>query len=168
MDQLSTFVGQAVTFFTGVAVLYFYVGLVMNLCQAQISSSLGSRYGYVAAVQQAMSMVILLAIAVGAQPISKYLVGVIGGVKQFDAASALGMGKEMVKMVITIILSGSMCFMVVAAVYNGFMAQLAHAFGSANEVSTRMMTIVTSILAGIVTLVSVALANHLVDVFFPK
>ena len=70
MDRLQGMVGDLVGVLAALGGAYFFVGLVANLVQAQVSTVTGDSIGRARATQQGLGMVLLLCIAVSVRPLT--------------------------------------------------------------------------------------------------
>ena len=138
----------------------FFVGLIINLAQAQLATATGDHSGYAHALQQAVVLVLLLAIA-GTLPslsgtIKVWLICVDG-----TAARAIELWKSLAKLVVSIVLSGIGITTTVAIVWSGLGMQASHAVGMLGVVSSGLWRIAVLLGGGLLTLAAVLLANTL-------
>ena len=70
MQALQTSVSGLTRLATALAGVYFLVGFVLTLVQAQIAGATGSGAGRARALQQGLAMVLLLAVAVSVEPLT--------------------------------------------------------------------------------------------------
>lgn len=138
----------------------FFVGLVINLAQAQLATATGDPSGYAHALQQAVVLVLLLAIA-GTLPslsdaIKIWLTCVDGA-----PAGAIELWKSLGKLVVSIVLSGTGIATTVAIVWSGVGMQASHALGMPGGVASGLWRIAILLGGGLLTLAAVLLANTL-------
>jgi hypothetical protein len=149
---------------TGIA-LYFFVGLVINLAQAQVSSASGDHAGYAHALEQGILMIILLALAVAlpslGETIRAWLVCSDG-----SAASAVALWKSLAKMIVSIILGGAGVLTMVSAVWSGVELQMATLLGIPGGVSSGLRRLLLLVGGGILTISAVLIANTLLSLYW--
>ena len=74
MESLQASVSELTRLATALAGLYFLVGFVLTLVQAQVAGATGSGLDRSRALQQGLAMIFLLAVAVAVQPLSGSLI----------------------------------------------------------------------------------------------
>lgn len=147
----------------GIAI-YFFVGLIVNLAQAQLASATGDPSGYAHALQQAVVLVLLLAVA-GALPalsatLTTWLTCVDG-----SADGAIALWRALATLVVAIVLSGIGIATTVAVVWSVVRAQAAHAAGLPGGVAHGLWRTVVLLGGGLLTLSAGQLANSLLALF---
>lgn len=138
--------------------LYFLVGLVVNLAQAQLSTATGDAHAYVHALQQAAALVILLALA-GALPGLSQTLSAWLTCSDGTAAGTTHLWKSLAGLVVSIVLGGAGTLLTVSLVWSGLGLQFQHTLGAPGGVASGIRRIVVLIAGGILTLSAVMLAN---------
>lgn len=172
MEQFQETVSDLVTVFVALGGIYFFVGLVLNLAQAQLSSATGDVIGHARALQQGIAMVILLSVAVSWKPITEALAPYFYGAG-FSSADVADTGKEvyavwehLAKMLVYLAIGGAGTFLTVSAVYSGAGIQLAQSAGMPAGVARMVGKFGTIAAGGLLTLSSVFIANGILHVLF--
>ncbi len=145
--------------------LYFFVGLVINLAQAQVSSVTGDHSGYAHAQQQGLLMILLLVLAVTlpslGETIRAWLVCSDG-----SATSAIALWKSLAKLVVAIIVGGAGILTTVSVVWSGLEIQFSFLLGTPGGVSSGLRRMALLLLGGILTISAVFLANTILSLFW--
>jgi len=149
--------------------VYYYVGLVMNVCEIQFASSMGYQIGYVHALEQALGMTIMLGLVAAVNGVSPYLQDAI--CKAFlsssdvvgTAASMTGLWRGLAHLVVSVVVSGALIWVAVKAAYSGIAMQIAHIQGQPNAVSESVGKLITLLVGGAITVLSVWGANIILD-----
>ncbi len=140
--------------------LYFLVGLVVNLAQAQLSTATGDSHAYAHALQQAAVLVILLALA-GALPGLSKSIGAWLTCSDGTAAGTTSLWKSLAGLVVSIALGGAGALLTVSMVWSGLGLQFQHTLGVPGGVASGIRRMVVLLVGGVLTLSAVALANIL-------
>jgi len=164
-------VAEFVWITTIIIAIYFFVGLVVNVSQAQLSSATGDRIGYSHALQQAIATAILLAISTAVYGLSDEISSLLtsalnGGNLGNDPAALVVFWQGIARLVVSLLVGGSVIVMSVGVVYSGLAAQTAQAAGLSNGVSQAVVKGGSMILGGLLTIMSTYLANLILDVAF--
>jgi len=172
MEQFQGTVSELVTVFVALGGIYFFVGLVLNLAQAQLSSATGDVIGHARALQQGIAMVILLSVAVSWKPITEALAPYFYSAG-FSSPNVADTGKEiyavwehLAKMVVFLAIGGAGTFLTVSAVYSGAGIQLAQSAGMPAGMARMVGKFGTIAAGGLLTLSSVFIANGVLYVLF--
>ena len=167
MEALNGAVDEWVTILAGVIALYFFISMVVNLAQAQLSTVTGDALGHAHALQQAVGMVILLAVAASARslvPALQAFLAAGSGAESTEQVLEIWLG--LARFVVSVIVGGSGILTTVGVVYGALGAQVHHALGAGASGARLLLRIPTLIAGGILTVCSVALANSLLDLIF--
>ena len=172
MEQFQGTVSELVTVFVALGGIYFFVGLVLNLAQAQLSSATGDVIGHARALQQGIAMVILLSVAVSWKPITETLSPYFYSAG-FSSPNVADSGEEvyavwehLAMMLVYLALGGAGTFLTVSAVYSGVGIQLAQSAGMPAGTARMVGKFGTIAAGGLLTLSSVFIANGVLHVLF--
>ena len=172
MEKLQGTVSELVTVFAALGGIYFFVAMVLNLAQAQLSSSTGDVIGHARALQQGIAMVILLSIAVSWKPITDAIVhhfygpGFASPSIPDTGASVYEIWRQLANMIVRVAIGGSGTFLTVSAVYSGAGIQLARSAGMSAGMARSMGKFVAVVAGGVLTLSSVVIANGVLGLIF--
>lgn len=167
MQALSATVGELVSLVSGLIALYFFVSLVVNLAQAQVSTATGDVIGHARALQQGVASVILLAVAGSAGVLVPGLQAYLSpGSAPQTASAAFSIWEGLARFVVGVVLGGTGVLTTVAVVFAGLGAQSSHLLGSPVVLARSMGRMAILIAGGILTLSSVLLSNWLMSVVF--
>ena len=155
-------VQQFTQFILAGTAICFFVGLIINLAQAQLATATGDHSGYAHALQQAVVLVLLLAIA-GTLPSLSETIKVWLTCVDGSSADAIALWKSLARLVVSIALSGIGIATTVAIVWSGLGTQAAHAVGIPGGVAGGLWRIAILLGGGILTLAAVLLANTLLS-----
>lgn len=167
MQALSVTVGELVSLLSGLIALYFFVSLVVNLAQAQVSTATGDVIGHARALQQGVASVILLAVAGSANVL-------VPGLQAYftpesapqTAQAAFTTWEGLARFIVAVVLGGTGVLTTVAVVFAGLGAQSSHLLGSPVVLARSMSRVAILIAGGVLTLSSLLLANWLMSIVF--
>jgi hypothetical protein len=127
MQSLSVTVGELVSLVSGLIALYFFVSLVVNLAQAQVSTATGDVVGHARALQQGVASVILLAVAGSSHVLIPALQAYLSpeSVPQ-TARAAFSVWEGLARFVVAVVLGGTGVLTTVAVVFAGLGTQSSH------------------------------------------
>lgn len=168
IDELyeqSTIIARVII--TGISIA-FGVGFLINLFRAQLARGTGDRLGYSRALQQGIGMVILLALAANVEIISAGLYTIGSGINTnpSDPQVLIGVWESLAKFFATAILGGAGIYTTVSAMGSGMAGHLATITGSPTGVSNVLSNGVVLIGGGLLTMMSILIANSLIAVVF--
>jgi len=165
MEALNTAVDEWVAIIAGIIAIYFFVSLVVNLAQAQLSTATGDVIGHAHALQQAIAMVILLAVAASSSALVPVLQAYLSPeTAPKTGAEAVDVWRGIARFVVSVVVGGVGIFTTLSAVYAGIGAQASLATGMPGGVARSMTRFVVLIGGGILSLSSVLLANWLIGI----
>jgi len=165
MEALNTAVDEWVTIIAGIIAIYFFVSLVVNLAQAQLSTATGDVIGHAHALQQAIAMVILLAVAASSSALVPALQAYLSPeTAPKTGAEAVDVWRGIAQFVVSVVIGGIGIITTLGAVYAGLGAQVSLATGMPGGVARSMTRLVVLIGGGILSLSSVLLANWLIGI----
>jgi hypothetical protein len=163
MEVLNATVADLVAILTGLIAIYFFVALVVNLAQAQLSNETGDTIGHAHALQQAVSMVILLAVAASARFIIPALQGMLSPASAPQTGGeALAIWRGLATFVVSVVLGGAGIFTAISAVYAGLGAQASLTVGAPGGAARSITRFVLIVGGGVLSLCSVFIANWLI------
>jgi hypothetical protein len=172
MEAFQNSVLDLVQVFVALGGIYFSVALVLNLAQAQLASATGDSIGHARALQQGIAMVILLSIAVSVKPlagaIAPYFYGANFEARNAvtDLNSAFEVWRQLANFVVRLAIGGGGIFLTISAVYSGAGMQLAKAAGMPVGVARAVGKFGMAVGGGILTLLSMVIANGLLKLIF--
>ena len=166
---LQAFVQQGVWIALSAVAIFYYVGLVVSVAEAQYAISMESSMGYTRALEQALGMTIMLGLAAAANSLSGVIQGLVctamgGAVMGGDGAGIITLWNTIAHLVVTLVVSGSVIFVTVRAAFSGLGMQLAHLQGSPHSVSESTVKLITIIIGGILTILASWAANLILNV----
>lgn len=172
--NLALVVADIVRIVAMAAGLYFFVGIVLNLLQAQVASTFGDKPGYAHAMEQVLAMTVLIAVAGSTYPLVNSIIPGIDKVaiqsESVDPAAAANgvriFWEGLARIVISFLIGAGVMTSIVKAVYSGVIGQVGMLFGSPNAVSGAVMQIGAAATGGILTVFGVWLANTLLTQIF--
>ena len=152
---------------TGISIV-FGVGFLINLSRAQLARGTGDHLGYSRALQQGISMVILLALAANTELIAAGLYTIGSGIDSDPGSSALvtGIWEELAKFFSAAILGGAGVYTTVSAIGSGMAGNLSTIVGSPTGLSSTISNGIILIGGGILTLMSILIANSVISAIF--
>lgn len=164
MEALYIAVDEWVAIITSVIAIYFFVSLVVNLAQAQLSTATGDVIGHAHALQQAIAMVILLAVAAS----SKALIPALQFYISPETAPQTGAGAfdvwaGLARLVVSVVIGGTVIITTLSVVYSGLDAQINQTLGASSSMSHSMVRLIMIVSGGILTIASMGLANWLLS-----
>lgn len=167
MQALSSTVGELVSWVSALIALYFYVSLVVNLAQAQVSTATGDPVGHARALQQGVASVILLAVAASSNALVPALQSYLSpeSIPQ-TASAAFSVWEGLARMVAVVVLGGTGVLTSVAVVFAGLGAQSSHILGAPAAFARSISRMAVLIGGGILALSSVLLSNWLISLLF--
>ncbi len=142
--------------------LYFFVGLVVTLAQAQLATAAGDPSGYAHALEQGILLVVLLATAAALPALSQAL-GAWLVCSDGSSASATGLWKSLASLVVSIVVGGAGTLTTVSVVWSGLGLQVNHALGVPGGVAFGLRRILALLGGLVLTLSAVSLANILLS-----
>jgi len=163
-EQSATMAGVITT---GIAIA-FGAGFLINLSRAQLARGTGDSLGYSRALQQGIGMVILLALSANTELIAKGL-SVIGSGIDVDPSSPevlVGVWEQLAKFFTSSILGGVGVFTTVSALGSGMAGHISSIIGSPAGISSTISNGVVIIGGGLLTLMSVLVANSIIETVF--
>lgn len=164
---MSATVGELVSITSALIALYFFISLVVNLAQAQISTATGDSLGYAHALQQGIASVIMLAVAGSAGVLVPALQGYLAPERSPQTAQQVFLIWEgLARFVVAVVLGGAGVVTTVSVVFAGLGAQSSHLLGSPVVVARSMTRLAILILGGILTFSSILIANWFLTVVF--
>ena len=164
MEALNTAVDEWVAIITCVIAIYFFVSLVVNLAQAQLSTATGDVIGHAHALQQAIAMVILLAVAASSKALIPALqVYISPETAPQTGAGAFDVWKGIARLVVSVVIGGTVIITTLSVVYSALGAQINQALGASSSMSRSMVRLIVIVSGGILTIASIGLANWLLD-----
>ncbi len=167
MQALNASVADLVALITAIIALYFLVGLVVNLAQAQLSVGTGDTMGHARALQQAIAMVILLAIAASARSLIPALQSYLQpGGNPPSTGDIIRIWKGIAQFVVTVVIGGVGIFTTVGAVYAGLGAQANMALGVPGGAARSMSRFLVLVGGMILTVSSIVTTNWLIGELF--
>jgi len=162
MEALNAAVDEWVAIIAGAIAIYFSVSLVVNLAQAQLSTATGDVVGHAHALQQAVAMVILLAVAASASSLVPALQAYISPeTAPKTGADAVAVWRGIARFVVSVVIGGVGIITTLGAVYGALGAQVSFALGAPLSGSRSIIRLLVLIGGGILTIASVGLANWL-------
>ncbi len=165
MEALNTAVDEWVAIITGIIAIYFFVSLVVNLAQAQLSTVTGDVIGHAHALQQAVAMVILLAVAASSSALVPALQAYLSPeTAPKTGTEAVDVWRGIARFVVSVVIGGIGIITTLGAVYAGLGAQVSLATGMPGGVARSMTRLVVLIGGGILSLSSVLMANWLIGI----
>ena len=165
MEALNAAVDEWVAIIAGVIAIYFFVSMVVNLAQAQLSTATGDVIGHAHALQQAIAMVILLAVAASSNALIPALQAYISPESAPETgAEIIGVWRGIAKFVVSVVVGGIGIVTTLSTVYNALGAQVGVAMGAPASTSRSMMRLFILLAGGILTVASVGLANWLLGI----
>ena len=152
---------------TGISIV-FGVGFLINLSRAQLARGTGDHLGYSRALQQGIGMVILLALSANTELIADSLYTIGSGIDSNPGSSALltGIWEELAKFFSAAILGGAGVYTTVSAIGSGMAGNLSTVVGSPTGLSNTISNGVVLIGGGILTLMSILIANSFISAIF--
>jgi len=167
VEALNTAVDEWVAIIAAVIAIYFFVSLVVNLAQAQLSTATSDVIGHALALQQAIAMVILLAVASSSTALVPTLQAYLSPeTAPQTGAEAVDVWRGIARFVVTVVVGGTGIFTTLSVVYAGLGAQASLAIGAPLGLARSMGRVAVLVLGGILTVSSVVLANWLIRVAF--
>lgn len=153
---------------TGVSII-FGVGFLINLSRAQLARGTGDHLGYSRALQQGIGMVIMLALAANTELIANGLITLGTGIDSDPSKPALvtGIWEELAKFFSAAILGGAGVYTTVSAIGSGMAGNLSTIIGSPSGLSSTISNGLVLIGGGILTLMSILIANGVISILFP-
>jgi hypothetical protein len=156
---------EFVRIFSVAGSLYFFGGIVINLAQAQVAQGFGDRQGYAHSMEAVLAMVLLLSVAGATYPIANSLKsGFLAMAGDHNAVNGVVLfWQSLARVVVSFVLGAAIMLMMVKVAFSGAAAQFGQIIGAPNAVSSAAMNIATAIGGGMLTILSVWLANTLIS-----
>ena len=163
--EQSAIMARVITTGIGIA---FGAGFLINLSRAQLARGTGDSMGYSRALQQGIGMVILLALSANTELIAKGLVAIGSGIDADpeSAADLIGVWEQLAKFFTSLILGGVGVFTTVSALGSGMAGHISSIIGSPAGISSTISNGVVIIGGGLLTLMSVLVANSIIETVF--
>lgn len=152
---------------TGISIA-FAVGFLINLSRAQLARGTGDHLGYSRALQQGIVMVILLALAANTELIAAGLYKIGSGIDADPTSPEVlaGVWEQLAKFFSSSILGGIGVYTTVSAIGSGMAGHISSIIGSPTGISNTISNGVVLIGGGILTLMSVLVANSIITTVF--
>lgn len=152
---------------TGISIA-FGAGFLINLSRAQLARSTGDSLGYSRALQQGIGMVILLALSANIELVAAGLYTIGSGIDVDPSSSEVltGVWEQLAKFFTASILGGVGVYTTVSAIGSGMAGQISSIIGSPAGISSTISNGVVIIGGGILTLMSVLVANSIIATVF--
>ena len=152
---------------SGIAIT-FGVGFMINLSRAQLARGTGDSLGYSRALQQGIGMVILLALSANVELIAAGLYSIGSGIDVDPSSPAVltGVWEQLAKFFVSSILGGVGVYTTVSAIGSGMAGHVSSIIGSPAGISSTISNGVVLIGGGILTLMSVLVANSIIATVF--
>ncbi len=163
MDELIRLSRQATQIVLVAVSILFFVGLVVNVAQAQLATATGDHAGYAHALQQAVALVILISLAAALPALGEGLSSSLSCAGA-DSATSIALWKALGKLVVSIVVGGAGVMTTLALVWSMLGVQVSQALGERDGVSRGFMRLLVLLGGGILTLSAVLLANMLLNV----
>jgi len=165
---LQGFVQNGVWIALSAVALFFYVGLVVSMAEAQFAMATEYSMGYTRALEQAIGMVVMLGLAAAANSLSgviqSMLCPILGGdLVGGSGADVIAIWKAIAHLVVTLVVSGTLIFVTVNAAFTGLGMQLAHLKGSPHSVGEATVKLFTIIIGGVLTIMASWAANLILN-----
>lgn len=153
---------------------YFFVGLVANLVQAQVSTVTGDTIGRARAIQQGLGIVLLLCIAASVGPLTgavvRYFYG--PGFSSPDIltteGSVYGLWSQLANLVVYVIVGVGMVMLTVGAVYSGLGLQVAQLVGAPIGVARAVGNLLTILMGLALTAAAIGIGKGLMGLIFAQ
>ena len=152
---------------SGIAIA-FGVGFMLNLSRAQLARGTGDSLGYSRALQQGIGMVILLALSANVELIAAGLYSIGSGIDVDPSSPAVltGVWEQLAKFFVSSILGGVGVYTTVSAIGSGMAGHISSIIGSPAGISSTISNGAVIIGGGILTLMSVLVANSIITTVF--
>ncbi len=152
---------------SGIAIA-FGVGFMLNLSRAQLARGTGDSLGYSRALQQGIGMVILLALSANIELIAAGLYAIGSGIDVDPSSSEVltGVWEQLAKFFTSAILGGVGVYTTVSAIGSGMAGHISSIIGSPAGISSTISNGVVLIGGGILTIMSVLVANSIIATVF--
>ena len=152
---------------SGIAIA-FGVGFTLNLSRAQLARGTGDSLGYSRALQQGIGMVILLALSANVELIAASLSSIGSGIDVDPSSPTVltGVWEQLAKFFVSSILGGIGVYTTVSAIGSGMAGHISSIIGSPAGISSTISNGVVLIGGGILTLMSVLVANSIITTVF--
>jgi hypothetical protein len=174
MDRLQGIVGDLVGVLAALGGAYFFVGLVANLVQAQVSTVTGDTIGRARAMQQGLGMVMLLCIAASVGPLTGAVVRYFYG-SAFSSPDVLtteggiyGLWSQLANLVVYVIMGIGMVMLTVGAVYAGLGLQVAQLIGLPISVARAVGNLLTILMGLALTAVAIGIGKGVLGLIFAQ
>ena len=167
MDALQRIVAELVAIITTIGGIYFFIGFVVNLAQAQITSVTGDTQGRARALQQGITTVILLCVAVSVGPISKSIsahFNTIGSMENVQSKETLiAFWTSLANMIVAAVTGISITLLTVSAVFNGFGLQVSKLIGLPLGIARSTGNLITIIIGLAISITAISIAQGILD-----
>ncbi len=167
MDDLHQVVAEFVGIITTIGGVYFFVGFVVNLAQAQITAVTGDTLGRARALQQGITTVILLCIAVSVGPVTKSIAdhfNTLGTLHDPQGKQTLiAFWSSLAKMIVTAVTGISITLLTVSAAFNGFGLQVSKMIGLPIGIARSAGNLITIIIGLALSIAAISIAQGILD-----
>ncbi len=166
MPALQALISELTRLATALAGVYFLVGFVLSLVQAQVAGAAGSSLDRSRALQQGLAMILLLSVAVSIGPLTRSLLPAFHGpdfspVPPPDSAEALvDLWSQLAGLVISLAVGSASVVLTVGVVYAGLGLQVARLLGLPLNLA-RGLAQLLSVLAGLALSLAAATIGQL-------
>lgn len=155
-------IGELTSFVLLICIIMYILSIVFNLVRAQSSYLTGSSYTYGDAIQNIVVLSVLLAAAYAVVKSNGLVEGIIGG-----GVSAGADNREVwingAKAIISVLVGMGTLFVCINATWTIMQGQRDHMMGRPAQMSDMMIRIGSILVGGIFTILSVVIAQGLVD-----
>ncbi len=167
MDALQRNVADLVAIVATIGGIYFFVGFVVNLAQAQISAVTGDTLGRARALQQGITTVILLCIAVSVGPISESIsvhFNTLGAMESVQSRQTMiAFWGSLASMIVTAVTGITITILTVSAVFNGFGLQVSKMIGLPIGVARSAGNMIAIIIGLALSLAAISIARGILN-----
>jgi hypothetical protein len=167
MENLRSVVAEFVSIITTIGGIYFFVGFVVNLAQAQISAVTGDTLGRARALQQGITTVILLCIAASVGPITDsmgmHLDTLDASTSMHTKESVAAVWISLANLIVSAVTGISITILTVSAVFNGFGLQVSKIIGLPIGIARSAGNLIAVIIGLALSLAAVSIARVILD-----
>jgi hypothetical protein len=167
MDELRSIVSDLVGIFTTLGGIYFFVGFVVNLAQAQVASVTGDTLGRARALQQGITTVILLCIALSVGSISSSIVEYYQEVNSIGnpgtREAVIGFWGNLASLIVTAVTGISITILTVSAVFSGLGLQISKLIGLPIGIARSAGNLITILIGLALSIAAISIARTILD-----
>ena len=167
MEDLRSVVAEFVSVIATIGGIYFFVGFVVNLAQAQISAVTGDTLGRARALQQGITTVILLCLAVSVGPITEsinaHFSTLVSSENIQSKATMITVWTSLANLIVSAVTGISITILTVSAVFNGFGLQVSKIIGLPIGIARSAGNLITIIIGLALSLAAISLAQGILD-----